>query len=93
MATLKDAAMAYSGGKEITELEKVPTDAQIYEASFKNKSGQDIKYVYIELNGSKYNIKAAALGKIKEILLVRPQTKFIKVNKGSDGQYTVIPLD
>jgi ribosomal 30S subunit maturation factor RimM len=93
MATLKDAAMAYSGSREITDLDRLPTEVQVMEGSFKNKSNQDIKYYYCELNGIKYTIKSQALGKIKEMLTIRPQTKFIKINKSSDGQYSVIPLD
>ena len=93
MATLKDAALAYSGRKEITELDKVPTDLQIYEGMFKNKQDQEIKYFYVELNNVKYTIKGALMNKIKELLTLRPQTKYFKVNKGSDGQYSVIPLD
>jgi hypothetical protein len=93
MASLKDTAMAYSGKHEITELDKIATDLPIYESSFKNKQDQEIKYFYAELNGIKYSIKAAAMVKIKELLTLRPQTKFIKVNKNSDGQYSVIPLD
>ena len=93
MATLKDAAMSYSGKKDISELDKIPVEVQIYEATFKNKQDQEITYHFIEINGVKYSIKAQAMSKIKEMLSVRPQTKFIKINKGSDGQYSVIPLD
>lgn len=93
MTTLKDAALGYSGKKDITELDKVPTDLQVYESSFKNAQGQDIKFFYIELNGSKYNIKGAAMIKLKEMLSLRPQTKYVKINKSADGQYSVIPLD
>ena len=93
MTTLKDAALAFSGKHEITELDKVPTDLQIYESSFENAQKQTIKYYYCEFNGVKYTIKSAAMNKIKELLTLRPQTKFIKVNKGNDGQYSVIPLD
>ena len=93
MTTLKDAAISFAGKHDITELDKVPTDAQIYESSFENQNKQTIKFFYIELNNIKYNIKSAAMIKIKELLTLRPQTKFIKINKGSDGQYSVIPLD
>ena len=93
MATLRDVAISFAGKHEITELDKVPTDVQIYEASFENQAKQTIKYFYAELNGMKYTIKSGAMNKIKELLTLRPQTKFIKVNKGSDGQYSVIPLD
>lgn len=93
MATLGEVSLTYSGKKEITELDKVPIATQIYEGTFKNKQGQDIKYYYIELNGIQYNIKSQILTKIKELLLYRQQTKSIKVNKGADGQYSVIPLD
>jgi hypothetical protein len=93
MATLKDVAISFAGKHDITELDKIPTDVQIYESSFENSAKQTIKYFYIELNSIKYSIKSAAMHKVKELLTLRPQTKFIKVNKGSDGQYSVIPLD
>lgn len=93
MTTLKEAALNYRGQKEITELDKVPADISISEGEFKNKAEQVIKYYFIELNQEKYKVKTAALVAIKELLTLRPQTKFFKVNKNTQGQYSAIPLD
>jgi hypothetical protein len=97
MTSLKDTALAHQGKKDITELDKVPTDAEVQEGKFTANKGtpqeQERKYYFMEVNGVKYSIKSAAMSKVKEILLVRPQTKFVKINKNPDGSYTVIPLD
>jgi hypothetical protein len=93
MTTLKESALAYSEGKDISDLDKVPVDIEVKSETYKKKSGEERTWSFIELNGIKYKVKAQVLSKINELLKVRPITKFVKVAKGTDGQYAVIPLD
>lgn len=94
MTTLKEAAEKHSGKHYITELDKVPIEAQVYESSFKEKgTDREVKFFYMELNGIKYNVPSGALNAIKELVSIRPTTKFVKVTKQPGGNYSVIPLD
>lgn len=94
MTTLKDAAEKHQGKHYVTELDKVPLDAQIYESSFDEKgTNRKVTFYYLELNGIKYNVPSGALNAIKELVLLRPNTKFVKVTKQPGGNYSVIPLD
>lgn len=94
MGTLKQTALNYSGNKDITELERVSIDLEVKTDSYTSKiTKQPVTWNYIEVDGIKYSIPNKALVKMKELLEIRPTTKFIKVNKGTDGQYSVINLD
>lgn len=92
MANLKETAVNFKSGKDITDLEKIPTDIEVKTGEFE-KNGQKMTYTYFELDGWKYTIKSKVMESIKQMLGVRPQTKFIKVNKTPAGEYFVIPLD
>lgn len=92
MVNLKETALKYVKA-DITELPKLDLSLEIKTKSFTNSSKQQVSYYYVEIDGKSYTIKSNTLAKIKELLEVRPQTKFVKINKGSDGQTSVIPLD
>lgn len=92
MVSLKDTAKTFLRA-DVTELPKLDLSLDIQTKTFINKDKQEVSYYFVEIDKKKYTIKSSILSKIKELLDVRPQTKFVKVSKGTDGQIAVIPLD
>ncbi len=93
MPTLKDSAIAYKGKKEITDLASIPVDIEFKSGTFKNAEGKDMNFNFIEIEGYKYTIKAKLMQQIQNLLNARPTTKNIKIQKASNGELFVIPLD
>lgn len=91
MATLKDSAMAWEK-RDIFSLDKIPVDIEIKEDVFE-KNGKAVKYLYFEKDGWKYTIKSNFLEKLRQLLEIRPETKFVKAKKNSDGDVYFVPLD
>lgn len=97
MGTLKDEAKAYTAPqtKNITELEKVSVDMAIEETEFNKTDGGTFTIKVINIDGEYYRVPVSVLKSLKEIMIEKPETKFIKVNKSGEGlktTYTVIPL-
>lgn len=93
MPTLRDSAVAFKGKKEITDLASIPVDVEFKTGSFKNSEDKVMSFNFIEIDGYKYTIKAKLMQQIQNLLNARPATKNIKVQKGSNGDLFVIPLD
>lgn len=97
MATLKEEALAYvsAKSKNIAELDRVPVELLMFEASVKTAQGEPFDYKYIELNGEQYRVPNSVLKQLRVFLEELPNLRFFKVKKtgtGLDTEYTVIPL-
>jgi hypothetical protein len=93
MTTLRETAVAHvAGKKDITTLDRIPVDCEVKIGKFQS-NGKEVTYSYVEIEGYKYSIKGALLDKIKQIVVARPQTKFIKAQKTANGDIFIIPLD
>ena len=93
MANLKDTALNHQAKKELSDLPSISVDIEVKEDVFKNKEGKDIKYQFIEIDGYRYALQSKTLSAIKRIIAARPSTKNIKVEKATDGELFVVPLD
>lgn len=92
MPSLKDSAMSYEK-RDIFSLDKIPVDIEIKTDAFTGKDGKIIDFQFIEIGGWKYPIKAKYLDKIKQVLEMRPDTKFVKAKKSAEGEIYFIPVD
>jgi hypothetical protein len=92
MVSLKEAAVAYSGRKELYNLDKIPVSIDFQTGSFDGKEGNKIPFTYIEIDGYKYTIKSKILEQIKNVLSVNPEAKYIKFQKAPNGEIFCIPL-
>lgn len=97
MTTLRESAQAYEPKltKNIADLEKVPIDMQIYQASAMDKQNKPFTYNYIVLNDEEYRVPDSVQKALKEIMAAKPEVEFIKVTKTGEGlnsSYTVINL-
>ena len=98
MRTLKQEAQEYTPPqtKNISELDKVPIDLEIFEGDATDKDGNPFKYKYILFDNEKYRVPLTVLGQIKTILEKKPETKFVSVTKSGEGvktTYQVLPED
>lgn len=93
MASLKDSALKYTAKKELYDLDKIDVSLEVKQDTFDGKDGKKIQFNYIEIEGYKYTIKSDLMQEIKNTLEVRPQTKFIKVRKASNGTLYITPED
>lgn len=92
MASLKESAIAYSGKKELYNLDKVPVDVEFQTGSFDSKDGKKVPFSFIEIDGYKYTIKASILEQVKNVLSVNPNAKYIKFQKAPNGEVYCVPL-
>lgn len=90
---LLESAKAFSGKKEVWTLDKIPVDIEMKEDTFTNKEGKEVKYFFVEINGYKYTITSKVLEAIQQVVNVRPETKFIKIQKTPKGEIYAVPLD
>ena len=80
---LKELANSTSIGN-ITELESIPTDIEVFEENGINKeTHKPYSFNYIELNGKKYRIPSSVLSAIAKL-----DTKNVKVTKTGTGMET-----
>ena len=98
MDTIKDKANQYEPPttKNISELEKIPTDIAVEEREFNRQDGSSFKVDVITIGGEDYRLPTSVLKTLKEILKEKPELKEFKVSKTGEGLktvYTVIPLD
>lgn len=94
MTTLREASLTHKQKKELYHLESVPVDTEIKKGSFKDsKTGQDVPYSYVEIDGYKYTINSKLMSNIQTIVAARPTVKNIKFQRTEQGQIFVVPLD
>jgi len=97
MGTIKEEAQAYEPQevKNISELDKVPTDLSIEEREFDKDDGTTFKIKIVNVKGEDYRIPVSVLKSLKAILEDNPNLKTFKVKRNGEGMktvYTVIPL-
>jgi len=98
MGTIKDEAKAYEPPqtKNISDLDKVPTDIEIEEREFTKEDGTTFKIKVIVVDDEEYRVPTSVLKSLKVILEDKPDLKFFKVKKTGEGlktEYTVIPSE
>jgi len=90
MTTLKDEALAYELQRtlNVAELPKIPIDTEIFEKIGEDEDGKSYSFRYITLNGQQYRIPKTVLDQVKTILKLRPEIKFVKVDRTGIGKAT-----
>ena len=87
---LKQKAELTSMGN-VTDLDSIPTDVEIYTENGTNKDGRVYSFDYIELNGKKYRIPMSVIKMIGKL----PDAKNVKVTSTGtdmDTRYKVVAL-
>lgn len=97
MQTIKEEAMAYEPPttKNISELDKVPVDLEVYEGTGMDSDNKEFKYKYIIVDGQQYKMPNVVLGNLKTIIENNPKTEYFKVYRKGEGlktRYTVLPV-
>ena len=99
MVSLKEEAINYEPKKtkNITELEVVNiNELQVFDGEGNDKEGKPFRYKYIVKDNEEYRGPPRVIENLQEILLIKPNTKFVKVTKTGDGmktKYKVIQVD
>ena len=98
MATLKEEAQAYEAPqtKNISELDKVPTDVEVEDKEFTKEDGDKFSLKVINFNNEDYRVPVSVLKALKAILEEKPDLKFFKVKRDGEGlktTYTVVTLE
>jgi len=96
MATLRETAQAYIAPStlNVSEIEKIPIDVEVFQGTGTDKEGEDFTYHYIVIEEKKYRIPGSVIGGIKAIMKKMPQVKYVSVIKEGSGmntRYQVIP--
>jgi ATP:corrinoid adenosyltransferase len=98
MGTIKEEALSYEPEvfRNISELKKVPVDAEVQDLEGTKKDGTTFKYKAIVLDEIEYRIPKTVLKDLRVVLEDNEKIKFFKVVRtGTDKEntkYTVIPL-
>lgn len=90
MVTLKETAQAYEPKTtlNIADLDRVDLSFPIESRTGKDKDGDDFNYKVMIVNGIEYRVPNTVLEKIKEMLDLKPDLKFVKVEKSGSGLAT-----
>ena len=96
MATFKEEAQAYTPQqtKNVADLDKVSTNAELKEHVAKQGTPDEFKYKYLEVNGERYRVPGVVIGDLKAILEKMPNLEFVTVLKQGTGtatRYQVLP--
>lgn len=96
MATFKEEAKAYTPQqtKNVADLDKVSTGAEIKEHIAKQGTPDEFKYKYIEVDGERYRVPGVAIGDLKAILEKMPNLEYVTVLRQGTGtatRYQVLP--
>jgi len=96
MATLKEEARAYEPKlmKNISELDKIPVNAELKTDHAVDDKGENYEFKYIEVNNDKYRIPGSVIGGIKALIQKLPNTEYISVIRTGTGlntRYQVFP--
>jgi hypothetical protein len=98
MASIMEEAQSYNPPqtKNIADLEKVPTDIEVVDNTFKNKDGENFNVKIITIDGEDYRVPLSVLKSLKAILEEKPDLEAFKVVRSGSGmntEYTVIPIE
>ena len=90
MASLKETAKAYEPKQtlNIADLDRVDLSFPMEERTGKDKDGNEFEYQVMVVNGIEYRVPNTVLEKIKEMLDLKPDLKFVKVEKSGSGLAT-----
>ena len=87
MTSLKEAAKAYEPKQtmNIVDLKVVDLSFPIEDRTGKDKEGKEFTYKVMLVNDEEYRVPVTVLEKIKEILEIKSDTKYVKVEKVGTG--------
>ena len=96
MTTLKESAQAWEPRQtlNIADLDKVPVNVELKDATGTDSSGENFTYKYAEIEGKEYRVPGTVIGQTKAILAKMPNLQFITVTKqgvGMNTRYMVMP--
>jgi len=98
MATLREEAKAYEPKQtlNIADLDRVNLSFPIEERTGTDKDNKEFTYKVMVVNGFEYRVPNTVLEKIKEMLDLKPDLEYVKVEKTGSGlntRYTVKKVD
>ena len=98
MATLKEEAKAYEPKQtlNIADLDRVDLSFPIENRTGTDKENKEFSYKVMVVNGFEYRVPNTVLEKIKEMLDLKPDLGFVKVEKTGSGlgtRYSVKKVD
>lgn len=96
--TLRQSSTEYIPVKvrNVAELDRCPVDAPIKVRTFEDKDGTPFNVHVVTVDGYEYRVPDSVRRDLKEIMTVKPNTKWIKVLRSGQGKqtsYTVVSLD
>ena len=97
MSSIRDEAKAYVSMEtlNISELQEVSTESEVYEKVVETEDGESFKYSYIVVNNTEYRVPKSVLKQLQTILGDNPNLLKFKVLKKGEGlktTYTVVGL-
>jgi len=97
MSSIKEAAEQFepTTTKNISELESVSVDLELYEKTFKQGTPDEFTIKVTRIDDVEYRVPITVLADLKAILEKKPGLKEFAVSKSGQGMntsYTVIPL-
>ena len=97
MANLKEEANNYIPPTtlNISELEKVPVDVELFDKTVNEGSADEFSYRFIKANEKEYRVPTTVLKQLKAHLEANPDLKNFSVSRHGEGmktEYTVIPI-
>jgi hypothetical protein len=90
MGSLKDEAKAYEPKQtlNIADLDRVDLSFPIEDRTGKDKDDKEFNYKVLVVNSQEFRVPNTVLEKIKEMLDLKPDLKFVKVEKAGSGLNT-----
>lgn len=97
MTTLKETAKAFEPQqtRNVTELEKVPVDAETQIRIYKENTPEQFTKTVIVVGGLDYYVPNSVIEEIKMLLEKMPTLQFVQVEKKGEGlntKYKVFPV-
>jgi hypothetical protein len=94
MASLKEEAQAYEPKQtlNIADLYRVDLSFPLEDRTGTDKDGKEFKYKVMIANGQEFRVPNTVLEEIQKMLDLKPDLKFVKVEKSGTGlstRYTV----
>lgn len=94
MASLKEEAQAYEPKQtlNIADLDRVDLSFPLEDRIGTDKDGKEFKYKVLIANGQEFRVPNTVLEEIQKMLDLKPDLKFVKVEKSGTGlstRYTV----
>ena len=85
--TLKEESEAHEPKKtlNIADLDKVNLLAPMEDRTGTDDKGKDFDYKVVILNGLEYRVPSSVLEEIKKMLDLKPDLKFVRVEKSGSG--------